>query len=309
MIEYQRIILADPVRNEAFARALQQVIRPGMTLTDIGSGTGFLSFLASRLGAKECRLYEQSELLSLSRELAAENGITNLRFTHKHSTEIRDPPKSDIVIAEVLGNFALEEGIVETMNDARRFLKPKGILIPQSLTQFVAPVTSDRLWKEVTSWDRIGHDLSYGAARERSINNVYVRTVRTEELWQESDAVRAWDQLDFHATEHPVRHAEVSWPIDHAVTVYGFCVWWEATLIPGVFLGTGPTDPPTHWGQIYLPVREPVILKSGATLSLTLDVDSRHAVRINIVWEVRAAARGGAVHTSQKMDMREGTVD
>lgn len=308
MIEYQRIILADAVRNEAFARALKKVLRPGMTLTDIGSGTGFLSFLASKLGAKECRLIEQSDLISLSKELAQENDIHNLRFIHKHSTEVRDLPKSDIVIAEVLGNLVLEEGIIETLKDAKRFLKPKGVLIPQALAQYAAPVTSDRLWKDVTSWDGVGHGLSFGTAREISVNNVYVRTVRSDELLKQRGAVQQWDQLDFHKKENPIRHARISWTIEHSVTVYGFCVWWEALLAEGVTLATGPVDPPTHWEQIFLPVREPVVLRRDSDLTLTLDIDSRHDVRINVRWEVRSAAKGMAVQSVQQMDMQNGFV-
>ncbi|MDD5041917.1 MAG: 50S ribosomal protein L11 methyltransferase [Candidatus Peribacteraceae bacterium] len=134
MIEYQRIILADEVRNAALAKALTSVIRKGEpVVADIGSGTGFLSFLASKLGAKECHLYERSELMDLSRALAKENDIKNLHFIQKHSTEVRNPVKADIVISETLGNFALEEGIIETMNDAHRFLKAGGVLIPRSL--------------------------------------------------------------------------------------------------------------------------------------------------------------------------------
>ena len=80
-IEFQRLILADRVRNEALAAALRRVIVPGRTtVADLGSGTGFLSFLASRLGAKRCWLYETSELLELSKELARKNGVKNVTF-------------------------------------------------------------------------------------------------------------------------------------------------------------------------------------------------------------------------------------
>ena len=75
MIEFQRLILGDRVRNEAFAKALARtIVRGRSTVADLGSGTGFLAFLARRLGAKRCWLYEVSELLDLSKELAKRNG-------------------------------------------------------------------------------------------------------------------------------------------------------------------------------------------------------------------------------------------
>ncbi len=53
MIEFHRLLLGDKARNDAFTKALTQVIKPGKSIVaDIGSGTGYLSFIASKLGAK-----------------------------------------------------------------------------------------------------------------------------------------------------------------------------------------------------------------------------------------------------------------
>lgn len=306
MIEYQRIILADSLRNEAFARALKKVVRKGMTIADIGSGTGFLSFIASRLGAKECHLYDPSELLDLSKLIARENGIMHCHFIRKHSTAVHDPPKADVVVAEVLGNFALEEEIIETMNDARRFLKPGGTVIPQSLRQSVAPMTSDRLWKEVTSWDRVGHGLTFASARAISCQNIYVRLVRPEELLPDSE--RVWDEVDFRQKNAPVRSAEVQWKMARDTAIYGFCSSWASTLVPGVTLSTSPSAPRTHWEQVYLPILRPVILKKGETLILKLHVDSRHAVRINVTWDIAVRSAAGEQCGRQHLDMRRGQI-
>lgn len=310
LIEYQRIILADSVRNDAFARALKKVIVKGKSVVaDIGSGTGFLSFLAAGLGAKECVLYEQSELLELSRALAKENGIRNCRFVRAHSTEVPAPAKADIVMSETLGNFALEENILETMNDAQRFLKPGGALIPQGLTQYVAPIVTETLRKEVTSWDRTGHAVTFDAAKEFSLNNVYVRTVKTADILSQENAVQEWDAIDFRKKNKSVRSSVIEWKIDRAVTVYGFALWWEALLVPGVTLSTGPASPRTHWEQIYLPVAEPIDLKSADTLSLTIRSDSRYEVKINVAWEVAVRSKSGHKNTPQRFDMRRGYVE
>ena len=310
MIEYQRIILADAIRNDAFARALKSVVKKGeSTVADIGSGTGFLSFLASRFGARRCDLYEQSELLLLSKKLAEENGIKNCRFVHKHSTEVPNPPKADIVISETLGNFALEENILETMNDAHRFLKTGGTLIPQSLTQFVAPVVTDTQFREVTSWDRVGLDLAYSVARNLSVNNVYVRSVRPKDLLAGKDGVRTWDRIDFRKTNKSLRRAIVEWKIQKPATIYGFALWWEALLVPGVTLSTAPSAPRTHWEQVFLPVTAPVEAVPGDILTLNLRSDSRYEIKINLSWEVCCRSASGHERTRQSMDMIRGYVD
>ena len=51
------------VRNAAFHEALARVIRKGeTTVADIGTGTGFLGFLAAKLGAKRVDMYETAEV-------------------------------------------------------------------------------------------------------------------------------------------------------------------------------------------------------------------------------------------------------
>jgi predicted RNA methylase len=153
-IEYHRTLLADRVRNDAFHAALKALIRPGeTTVADIGSGTGFLGLLAAKLGAREVFLYEKAEVAGVAQAILKRNRARNCRLIPFASTEVDNPPKVDVVLSETLGNYALEEDIVTTMNDARRrHLKPDGRLVPAGLTQFVAPVIASRIHAELTAW-------------------------------------------------------------------------------------------------------------------------------------------------------------
>ena len=308
MIELQRLLMGDRIRNAAFERALKKVIVPGVSIVaDIGSGTGFLSFLASKLGAKQCYLYEVTDVLKLSREIAKENGIKNFVFIQKHSTEVKSPPKVDIVLGEVLGNFALEENIIETLRDAKRFLKPGGVMIPQALTQYVAPVTNDRLWNEINIWDDVGFGLSFDAARNVTLENMYVKDVRPEDLASGKNSVQIFDEIDFAVKNASQRTSTIEWK-DLQGTIYGFAVWWEALLVPGVHLSTSPMTEPTHWKQIFLPALSPLELRAGDHLELTIESDSRYHVRINLVWKI-LQRRGGKIVAEQEMDMRRGHID
>src|SRR5262245_65614655 len=88
-IEYHRTLLADRVRNAAFHAALQSVIEPGKTtVADIGAGTGFLGFLAAKLGAARVDLYESGEIAELARRLLRHNRMSRARIAPLHSTEI-----------------------------------------------------------------------------------------------------------------------------------------------------------------------------------------------------------------------------
>ena len=319
MIEFQRLLLGDTVRNSAFFRALKAAIVPGKTIVaDIGSGTGYLSFLAEKLGAKECHLYEVSDLLPLSRTLAAENGVKRCKFFQTHSTEVKNPPKVDLVISETLGNYALEENIVETMNDARRFLKPDGLMIPQSLTQCAAPVTSSRLYDELNVWDRVGHGLTFDTAKTMCMNNMYVKDISAEDLHPLSRTERSevwgrgpggggcWDTIDFRKKNASIRRATMEWKAKTDIILYGFALWWEATLFKNITLTTSPFAPSTHWKQIYLPVVDPLLMKKGQTIRLNIRSDCRYTVKINLEWEtIILDAKGGEIKKTQQ-DMRKG---
>ncbi|MGQ0587235.1 MAG: methyltransferase domain-containing protein [Gammaproteobacteria bacterium] len=293
------------MRNDAVGAALARVLKPGMTVADIGAGTGFLSFLARRLGAAHCHLYEYTGALALARELARRNGITGLSFVEAHSTEVRKPPRVDVVISETLGNYALEEGLLETMVDARRFLKPGGVMLPCALRQFVAPVIAPRIQDEIDVFARGGHGLDLAPAREAALNNMYVRSVAPHELAGEATA-REWDRVAFVPEGKPPssqRKGLASWPDLGGKTVHGFALWWEIELVEGVSLSTSPYARPTHWEQVYLPLLEPVKPARGQQLDLSLTSNTRVGVRL--VWETRLRQAGKGV-SAQRQDLARG---
>ena len=131
-IEYHRTLLADRVRNEAIVAALEALIRPGeTTVADIGAGTGFIGLVAAKLGAREVYLYERDAVAAVAGKVLKQNRARKCRLIPFASTEVENPPRVDLVVSETLGNYAVEEDIITTLNDARRrFLKPGGVIVP-----------------------------------------------------------------------------------------------------------------------------------------------------------------------------------
>lgn len=306
-IEYQRTILADGKRNDALVAALKKTIKPGDTVIDIGSGTGFLAMAARSLGAGHCILIERDpDIAALSKELIKQNGIKSCTVMAAHSTELRDLPKADVIVSETFGNFAYEENIIETLKDAKRFLKPGGKIIPASATQWIAPVTSSRLYEELASWKHVGHGLKFDAAMEKSMNNIYVKEIAADDLLKGENVAKQWDAVDFRKDKNEsVRTGEAVWSVLEDTTVYGFCVWWESVLAPGITISTSPYSAKTHWKQIYLPLLSPVALKMGDDIGVEITSDSRPEVKINVTWET-VHGRNGVAAGTQKLDMMKG---
>jgi protein arginine N-methyltransferase 1 len=306
LIEFHRAMLADAVRNAAFHEALRRVIVPGKTtVADIGCGTGLLAFMASRLGAREVHCYEQGPVIHLAERLARANGIRNLVFYPEHSTAILDPEPVDVVVSETLGNFAYEENVLETLRDARRFLRPGGTLIPQRIEQLAAPVVSGRIHAELAAWDRVGYGVDFGIAKAMSLNNLYVRTLERHELLDAPDAAQRWDRVRLGGRAGSVRRGKLRWTLSEPATVYGFALWWRCELLPGVALATDPVGPATHWEQLYLPALEPIGLAAGDRLELGLQSDTSQD-GATIRWRIAHRPVGTDRVLTQRLDMRRG---
>ena len=320
-IDYHRTLIADTVRNQAFYAALAAAIRPGESVVaDIGAGTGLLGLMAARLGAREVFLYETAEVAGVAAEILKRNKARNCHLMPCHSTEMQDPPKADVVVSETLGNYAFEEDIIETMNDARaRFLKPGGVLIPAGLEQLVAPVVSDRVHRELAVWDGVGDTLAaaksdrslsapidLSPARVLTFNNVYVRTLAAADLLDGMASAKRWDSLDFAARNRTTRHGEVSWTITHAAQVYGFAVWWTAELGADITLSTAPEAPRTHWEQLYFPLDKPIEATTDEKISVSLRSRSSRATGTHLAWTATRSGRDGKQIERRAHDLDKG---
>ena len=293
-IEFHRRMLADRIRHDAFRAALTLAIRPGQsTVADIGAGLGVLAFFARELGAREVWLYDPAPALGLAEVVAARNGIDGLHFVPERSLDVADPARVDVVVAEVLGNFAYEEDVLETLRDARRFLAPGGTLIPESIVQWVAPVVSDRFERDLKSWREVGFGLDWSDAEHITRNNMYVHAIEPADLLQ--DAGMRWDALDFRGPIQSRRTGAASWPLAARQTIFGFALWWECTLARDVVLSTSPYGPRTHWDQIYLPLLEPLQAAPGDELTLALASETGGGESgIDVRWSARLERRAGA---------------
>lgn len=307
-IEYHRTLIADKVRNDALYRALKAVIVPGQSVVaDIGAGTGLLGLMASKLGAKTVYLFETAEVAGVAAKVIKANRAKNCHLIPCHSTEFQDRLAVDVIVSETLGNYALEENIVATLADAkRRFLNPKGFVIPRLITQFVAPVTAPRIYDELTVWDRAGYDIDLSFAKSMTLNNAYVRIVKRAELLDLGATAVAWDRLDLSSDNSSARKGEARWKVRRAETIYGFAAWWSAQLHDDIVLSTAPEAPQTHWEQLYFPLMSPLSLKSGESVVFSLKSRSSEAAGTHMAWTATQFDAKGKHIARQSLDLDKG---
>jgi predicted RNA methylase len=168
--------------------AILSIVKTGRTVADIGTGTGLLAFLCIKAGAKRVHAIERSAAIKWAQELAKMNGFADRIIFHKgDSRRVKLPEKVDVVISELIGHMAFEEGMVESLRDARqRFLVPGGAMIPSSVRLQVCLVSAGDLYQEaIDRWEPI-MGIDFSVLREQAVKTCYVTTFGDHNLLSES---------------------------------------------------------------------------------------------------------------------------
>ena len=101
---YHHMMLINAPRMASFRFAIDQVVKPGMTVLEAGAGTGVLSALAARAGAGHVYAIElDPDLAAVARRTAALNGLAErITVVEGRAEDFVPPTPVDVVICEML---------------------------------------------------------------------------------------------------------------------------------------------------------------------------------------------------------------
>lgn len=266
-------MIVDTPRMSAYDAALHQAIKPGMVVLDIGAGTGILSLLACKYGARHVYAIEPDESINVARQSAAANGMADgITFIQDISTRITLPERADVLVSDLRGSLPLFEQHIPSIVDARaRLLKPNAIQIPLRDILSAAPVESEKKYREYAEpWTSGYAGLDLSTAREVALNTRGKITLLPEALLAPA---LTWATLEYTQITDPNVKGELRWRAERSGTLHGVAVWFTAELAEGIGFSNAPgapNMPQLLYERAFFPLLHPVAIEPGDSIRITL---------------------------------------
>lgn len=265
-------LLSDRTRNDTLVRLLERRA-PGANVLEVGCGTGLLSCVAAKMGAKHVFAVEQTAIVERARALVAENGLSDRVTVIEGKLQDLEPKPVDFIFSELLNADPFFEEVHASMAAASRWLAPGGFLSPRRLKVYVALAWASEPAEEhaaaLSEVERIGgaHGLSTGTLRETfdvrhpmrwvthaerpvsSISAAFDLSIGTDDPLPEEATVSVWSRVDGD--------------------VGGALVWFSAEIDDDLWM-SNPPGAGTHWGQMVCGWTRPLRVRGGERVTLSV---------------------------------------
>ncbi len=245
-------LLSDETRNEAMLQVMARRC-PGARVVEVGCGTGLLSCIAAKMGAKKVYAVEPTSQVQAARQMVEENGLGHIVEVIEGMVQEVPVQEVDFAFSELLNADPFAEGVLEAMAGVRPWLAEGGFSSPTRLRVYAALIREGDSAREVRharqqirrfsqrfdlKLDHLDHQLAHPGAY------TYVHHVR--EL--ASAPALIWD-LSVGHSETPEDPVELRFIVREAGPVGGAVLWFEADLDEGVVMNNVAGDE-SHWGQL-----------------------------------------------------------
>jgi protein arginine N-methyltransferase 1 len=264
-------MLADTIRTEAYAQALERVVRPESVVLDIGTGTGIMALFAARCGARRVFAVDPSDVIQTARDLAAANGYADrIEFIQDVSTRISLPERADVVVSEIHGILSLYGRHLPSVADAReRHLAPNGIQIPRRETLWIGLVEAPESYaREVEVWTEHSYGFDVAPLRSLAPNHWWKEPVPADRFLA---TPACWATLDYTRLTDPNVAGEVQLTVERPGTAHGLCLWFDSELADGICFSNGPNAPELIFGRALFALTAPVSVHAGDVARIRLD--------------------------------------
>ena len=257
----------------AFDAALRASVTPGAVVVDIGTGPGLFALLACRYGARRVYAIEPDPVIQVARELARANGYADrIEFVEALSTAVSLPERADVIVSDIGGALPWFHQHIPAIIDARRrFLKPGGVVIPESDTAWSVVVEAPEAYaKHTAGWGREPFGFDLDVARDLVVNARTTYRVTEEHALT---ATQRWHRLDYRTVEDTDVRGTIHFRVNRAGVGHGMATGFERVVGSGLSLSNAPDAQATAprsdiYGIVLFPWPRPVTLNEGDALAV-----------------------------------------
>lgn len=291
-LSIHRWMLSDKIRNEAYRRAIAQVVRPGDTVLDMGAGSGILSVFSAQAGASKVYAVERTDIAALARTVIERNGFADrIEVVQNDLEEVVLPTKVDVIISEWMGGFGVDENMLAPLVIARdRWLTPKGSIIPGRVSALIAPMWVAEVDDELSHWRSRPHGIDLSVIADLSANETVMAQwpVTTDDLL--APPQRMWSH-DAYTCSLEVADRSFETTLEFTAARAGklsaLAGWFDAELCDGISLTNAVGAPATHWGRTMFPLQRTIEIREGAVIKVELHCEPVSPGGCAIYWSVQ----------------------
>lgn len=182
-------------------------------------------------------------------------------IVHQDMREWHAPEYADILVSEMLGSFGDNELSPECLQGAERLIEPNhGVSIPQWYTSYLAPMSSCKLWNELS----IQHDAT------KSFETSYV--VKLHDFFELGKPQEVFNFV--HPSPPPYnndRSITLEFEAPTSTLIHGFSGYFDCCLYKDVHISIAPQNHTTDmvsWFPIWFPIRTPMTVKRGDKITI-----------------------------------------
>lgn len=289
-------MLNDQRRNDAFEAAIVAVLSEAgkdARVLDIGAGSGLLSMMAARAGARSVTACEMVPVIAdTAARIINDNGFeAQIDLNSCASTQLtigeHMEARADILVSEILSSDLLTEHVIDTFEDAHaRLLTPDATIIPRAASAMGCLVESAVLSDYTFVNEVSGFDVSRFGGLSASKLPIHGTMTDWTRLSEDVELVH----IDLTKREHPsdIQVLRIAALADG--TAAGIVQWMQVDLAEGITFDNHPdgyTD--GGWLQVLHPFPEPLHLRKGDVVRLAVGHD-----RVTLIMRPLEVVAGGA---------------
>lgn len=262
----------DQTRNVAYRDAIRSRVTDGMSVLEIGTGTGLLAMMAVEAGAGHVITCEDvPEIAERARRIISRNGFQDrITVLNKNSRDLKVgtdlPEKADLLISEILGAAFLGEQVQTSVVHARKeLLKPGAPMIPLGGATMAGIIDVAGIETIVDAGtDVMGFDLS----PFNDLAPIKLELTSNLDPILLSDAQPAYS-YDLDGVIDLPSDKQLDFTVARDGTAIGTAIWMKIRLTDDIVLENAPPQGlQMHWPIHAYRFREPREVRAGQTISL-----------------------------------------